>query len=199
MKVQPNSGGRPHGWLIDNDFGWRGRLGVITPSRGWTLEHEWPRMLPQGISYHVARMLPLATTPEEIAKMSEYALEAAESLASANVDIICYGCTIETMPKGIEYDRTLTENLAKATGIPAKTMAGAVVEALNEFGTLKIAVVTPYIDKINIFEKTFLEDNGFEVIHEKGRKRQVLVAIVVEMVIGDIGVQRLTEYAKLNH
>ena len=67
---------------------------------------------------------------EELLKMGEHALEAAALLASASVDLLCYGCTVETILEGIEYDKKLTEDLQKTTGIPAKTMAGAVVDAL---------------------------------------------------------------------
>jgi len=156
------------GWLADNEFGWRGRIGLITPSRGWTIEHEWPRMLPKGVSYLVARIPLKATTPEELLKMGEYALEGAKLLASANVDLICYGCTIETILQGIEYEKMLTNNIYETTGIPAKTMASAVIEAMKSFNARKIAIVTPYIEEINKQEKRFMESIGFEVVYEKG-------------------------------
>ena len=155
-------------WLMDSDFGWRARLGVIHPSRGWTPEHEWPRMLPRGVSHLVARMPLKATTPEELMKMGKHAIEAARMLASASVDLICYGCTVETVLQGIEYDRKLTRELEEATGIPAKTMAGGVLEALKELNARKIAIVTPYIEEINRQEKSFMEALGFEVVYEKG-------------------------------
>jgi maleate isomerase len=156
------------GWLRDSEFGWKARLGLITPSKGWTVEHEWPRMLPRGVSYLVTRIPLKATTPEELLKMGEYAVEGAKLLASSNVDLICYGCTIETILKGLEYDKTLTDELQKVAGVPAKTMAGGVVEAMRELKARKLAVVTPYVDEINKLEKVFLEKIGFEVVYEKG-------------------------------
>ena len=155
-------------WLRDTDFGWKARLGLITPSLGWTPEHEWPRMFPRGVSYLVSRMPLKATTPEELLKMGEHALEAADLLASASVDFICYGCTVETILKGMAYDKKLTDQLKEATGISAKTMAGAVVEALRAFDTQKLAMVTPYIHEINAREKTFMEGLGIEVVYESG-------------------------------
>jgi maleate cis-trans isomerase len=153
---------------MDNDFGWKSRLGLITPSKGWTVEHEWPRLLPRGVSYLVTRIPLKATTPEEMLKMGEYALEGARLLASSNVDILCYGCTIETILKGLEYDKTLTEELLEVAGVPAKTLAGGVVDALRELKARKIAVVTPYVEEINKHEKAFFEKIGFEVVYEKG-------------------------------
>ena len=155
-------------WLMDGEFGWRARLGLIKPSRGWTPEHEWPRMLPRGVSYLVARMPLAATTPEELLKMGEHAMQAAQLLASASVDLLCYGCTVETILQGIQYDKTLTDELTSATGIPAITMAGAVIEALKELRARRIAIVTPYIEELNRLEKAFMESIGFEVVYEKG-------------------------------
>jgi maleate isomerase len=168
MTATSDFGAAPPGWLMDSEFGWKARLGLITPSKGWTVEHEWPRMLPRGVSYLVTRVPLKATTPEELLKMGEHAIEGAKLLASSNVDLLCYGCTIETILKGLDYDKTLTEELHKATGIPAKTMAGGVVEALRELKVRKLAVVTPYVEEINQLEKAFLEKIGFEVVYEKG-------------------------------
>jgi maleate isomerase len=155
-------------WLHDDDFGWKARIGLITPSRGWTPEYEWPRLLPRGVCYFVTRMPLKATTPEELAKMGEHAIEAAELLATAEVDAIAYGCTVETVLQGIDYDRALTRELTEVTGAPAKTMTGAVLEALNAFGARKLAVVTPYIEEINQRETEFLEGLGYDVVYEKG-------------------------------
>jgi maleate isomerase len=168
MKGHPDLSARCPGWLMDNEFGWKARLGLVTPSRGWTVEHEWPRMLPRGVSYLVARIPLQATTREELLKMGEHAIEGAKLLASASVDLICYGCTIETILKGMDYDKTLTEDLRKAAGVPAKTMAGAVVDALHEFKVRKVAVVTPYVEEINKLERAFIESIGFDVVYEKG-------------------------------
>jgi maleate isomerase len=168
MMEQSHLGAGCPGWLMDNEFGWKARLGLVTPSKGWTVEHEWPRMLPKGVSYLVARMPLKSTTPEELLKMGEHAIEAAELLASASVDLICYGCTVETVLQGIEYDKRLTDDLERATGVPAKTMAGAVVDSLRELKAQKLAIVTPYIEEINKREKAFMESIGFEVVYEKG-------------------------------
>lgn len=156
------------GWLMDNEFGWRARLGLIIPSRGWTLEHEWPRMLPKGVCYFVARIMLKATTLEEVEKMDPFVLDAAKSLASADVDLLCYGCTIGSMLKGKGYDQALATDLQKNTGVPAKTMTTAVIEALHELNVRKVATATPYTNDFNKLEKAFLESNGFEVIYEKG-------------------------------
>jgi maleate isomerase len=156
------------GWLADDEFGSRARLGLVTPSRGWTIEHEWPRMLPKGVAFLTSRMPLDATTPEALMKMGEHAVSAAKLLASASVDLICYGCTVESILHGLKYEKELRESLTQATGIPAITMAGAVVDALRTLNVGKIALLTPYIEEINRAEKAFFEGIGIEVLAEKG-------------------------------
>lgn len=195
MKAQPElQTARVADWLSDSEFGWRARLGLVTPSPGWTVEHEWPRMLPRGVSYHVSRMPQKAITPEELRKMGEHAIEAAELLASACVDIICYGCTTETVMQGIEYDRRIIEDLKKATGIRAKTMAGAVVEGLRKLKARKLAMVTPYIEEINRCEKAFMENLGFDVVYEKalGITQAIEVAKLSPATVYQLGTEAIS-------
>jgi maleate isomerase len=195
MIEQSNLGAGCPGWLTDSEFGWKARLGLITPSRGWTVEHEWPRMLPKGVSYLVARMPLKSTTPEELLRMGEHAIDGAKLLASASVDLICYGCTVETVLQGIEYDKRLTDDLQKATGVPAKTMAGAVVEALRELKAQKLVIVTPYIEEINKREKAFMENIGFEVVYEKGLgiSETIEIAKISPMEVYRLGREALTK------
>lgn len=155
---------------VDTDYGWRGRIGLITPSRGWTIDHEWPRMLPRGLLCLTTRIFLDKTTPEAMEEMGKYALEAARLLATAQVDVIAYGCTIETMLKGRSYDRDLSLTIEQNCGVKTVTMAGAVVEAINAFGAKKISIASPYIEEINESEKAFLEEAGIKVVYEEGLK-----------------------------
>jgi maleate cis-trans isomerase len=45
-------------------YGWRTRIGVIVPSCNVTLEPEFYRMVPEGISVHFASARILEDTPE---------------------------------------------------------------------------------------------------------------------------------------
>ncbi|MCC6304313.1 MAG: aspartate/glutamate racemase family protein [Rhodobacteraceae bacterium] len=155
-------------WLDDEDFGWRARIGVIVPSRGWTPDHEWPRMLPRGVSLFFTRIPLLATTAADLEAMGKHAVAAAELLASAEVDVICYGCTVETMMKGLDYDREVEAQLSRVSGRSAVTMTGAVLKAIEAFAPRKIAVVTPYIDELNRLERKFFADVGIDVCHLTG-------------------------------
>jgi len=64
---------------------------------------------------------------------------------------------------GREWESDLEKRMQSSSTSPVVTTAGAVVEALRELKLSKIAVGTPYSGELNSAEKSFLEQNGFEV------------------------------------
>lgn len=148
-------------------YGWRGRIGLIIPSSNTTMEPEFWRMAPEGVSIHAARMRLSTVTVDELVEMEEDAVRAAQLLATAHVDILVYGCTTGSLVKGPGHDRKIAEKLARATGVKAITTATAVLEALEELGARRIALATPYIEEINRKEVEFLESQGYKVVDLK--------------------------------
>ncbi|MCD6244010.1 MAG: aspartate/glutamate racemase family protein [Candidatus Korarchaeota archaeon] len=149
-------------------YGWRARLGLIIPSSNTTMEEEFRKLLPKGISLHVARVRLRKVNVRELLEMERYAKEAAQLLGDAGVDLIAYGCTTGSLVGGLGYDLRLAEEIKGTSGIKAITTAGAVLDALRQLSVEKVAVATPYIDEVNEKEKEFLEANGFQVVNIKG-------------------------------
>ena len=147
-------------------YGWKAKIGLIVPSTNTVNEPEFWRLAPEGVTIHSGRALLLGkATEESYFKMAEAVNGAAEELATAEVDIVAYGCTsgsiIVPLPE-------LIKNMAERTGCPAIATAGAVVAALRALNVKKVAVGTPYVDFVNESEKKFLEDYGFEVTSMQG-------------------------------
>ena len=150
-------------------YGWRGRIGLIIPSSNTTMESEfWKVLGPTGVSVHTARITLINVTAKELKEMAEETISAAKRLATAEVDVIVFGCTSGSLLEGIEWEKSLVKKIEEATGIKAITTAGAVVQALRTLNVEKVVIATPYIDEINVREKKFLEDNGFKVLDVKG-------------------------------
>jgi maleate isomerase len=156
---KPNIGA----WLHDDDFGWRGRLGAIIPSTGVTFDHEWARMLPKGVSYHVTRLLLERGTPEALDAMTSKAPEAARLLKTSRVNAICYGCTIGSLYRGRAGESELGARLEDAASAPVVMMAASAAEALAALGARRVAVANPYTAQINELVLRYLEESGFEV------------------------------------
>ena len=142
-------------------YGWKARIGLIVPSTNAVNEPEFWRMAPEGVSILTARAMLLGAASESSYQAMAKAVDfAAEQLATAEVDIIAYGCTsgsfICPLPE-------LVHDMHERTGVPALAAAGAVVAALRALGARKVALATPYVDFVNQREIAFLKEYGFEV------------------------------------
>ena len=89
---------------------------------------------------------------------------AARSLAARGANAIMVIGTSLTFCRGAAFDRELTDEIAAATGLPAGTMSGALVDGLREVGAEHLAVVTAYSDEVNALLAAFLQQSGFEVL-----------------------------------
>jgi len=143
-------------------YGWRARIGLIVPSTNTINEAEFWRLAPRGVTVHAARATSTGEFSEAyFARLREAGLRCAEDLATAEVDLIAYGCTSGSIV--CPLDEIIAE-LSDRTGIPAIATAGSVVAALRALQVRRIAVATPYVDFINERETQFLAEHGFEVL-----------------------------------
>jgi len=132
------------------------------------MEHEFSEMLPKGFSVHSCRLGLKEVTLKALREMEEELEKETKKLADAKVDVIGYGCTSGSLYKGLNHDKILEKKIEDLSGIPAVATAGAVIEALKTLNAKKVAVATPYIDEINLLERNFLSQNGFQVVDLKG-------------------------------
>ncbi|MEM2077565.1 MAG: aspartate/glutamate racemase family protein [Sulfolobales archaeon] len=149
-------------------YGWRCRIGLIVPSSNTTMEPEFWRMAPEGVSIHASRVRLSEVTPEALKQMSSEAVRAAEELTTAEVDVIVYGCTSGSLLEGVKWEESLRREIESRVGVKTVTTAQAVAEALRTLGLKRVAVATPYIEEINAREKAFLESVGFTVVRIRG-------------------------------
>lgn len=142
-------------------YGWRAKIGLIVPSTNTINEPEFWRLAPKGVTIHTGRATLLGkATEESYFKMAEAVKVAADDLATAEVDVVAYGCTSGSIVCSLQ---DIVDDLKRRTGVPAVATAGAVVAALRALGTKCVAVATPYVDFVNESERRFLQDYGFEV------------------------------------
>lgn len=149
-------------------YGWKGRIGLIIPTRNTTMEPEFYQMSPKGVSVHATRMLLEKTTVSDLIKMETEIYSAATYIKLINPKIIVVGCTSGSFIKGKGYDQVLIDNIKHQTGIQAITTSTAMIAALKALNIKKVSIATPYTDEINAIEKAYLEDNGVAVLKMKG-------------------------------
>ena len=157
-----------------NELGsWDAKIGLIYIASSLTMEREWHMALPGSVSFHTARISFCGCQSTECAindaVSSGQIEEAAEKLASCEVDVIAFGCTAGTFLRGISFDRELAQRISKAAGgIPTVTTSGSILKAMNALGCRTVNVATPYVEELNIKERAFLEDNGIRVLNLQG-------------------------------
>ena len=149
-------------------YGWRGRLGLIVPSSNTTNEPEFERHLPEGVSLHTARMFLEDTNAEHLEEMAAEAERSAELLATADVDVVAYGCTTGSLVKGPGYDEEIESRLSEVAGVPAVATATAIKRAFDALDIERLAITTPYVQDLNEREEDFLTAAGYEVTDMTG-------------------------------
>lgn len=150
--------------------GWRARIGAIVPSSNTTVEPEFARHVPAGVSVHVARMPLEDVTADGLDAMAERAVECAKLLSHADVDVLAYACTTGSLLHGHGFDADLESDLATIGECPAVATALSVERALSVLGAERIALATPYVADLTEREVEYLRESGFQVAAVDGRE-----------------------------
>lgn len=164
---------------LNRPYGWRAKIGLITPSSNNINEPEFYRMAPPGVTIHTSRVLLVGEMDEaSFHRMAAELGRAAAELATAEVDIVAYGCTAGSVIAPLPE---LVQSMASRTGTPALVTAGAVVSALRALGAKRVAMGTPYLDFVNRREIEFLNRHGIEITkylglelgHDQAERRSI--------------------------
>ncbi len=146
-------------------YGWRGRIGLLVPSINTTMETEFWRIAPEGVSVHSARISGgRHGTPEELRGMENASKNAAKDIANVEPDVVVYGCTSGSFFEGPAWNKKICEQLTAITKAPTVTTAGGMAACLMAGGHRKVDVVTPYVDVTNERLKHFLKAHGIDTV-----------------------------------
>lgn len=148
-------------------YGERGRIGLIALATDSSVLPEYQRLMPPGVQVYAAPItLPRGeVTPQSLAGMlaGDELERAARHLVWLEPQIIVFACTSGSLVHGIGWDRTLSERITAACGLPATTTTTAVLTALRALGATSLTIATPYLPELNAIERAFFEGNGFGV------------------------------------
>ena len=149
-------------------YGWRAKIGRISPSPETVGAEEWRRSLPDGVCLVETRTLIYDVTVDGLSETVKQVERAALELASAEVDVILQAGTAIAFFRGFGHDRELSRRIQAATGIQATTSLTAVVDALRALGIKRLAIATSYLADIDARLAEVLEKSGFEVAAIRG-------------------------------
>ena len=146
-------------------YGWRAKIGVLSPASNATIMREWNSALPEGVTCHEALMGLTEPTPEKLLEMRQRAVAEATKLAYGSMDIILFACTSGSFMGGAGYDEDIIKELETAVGIPSTTTSTCVLTAFADLQVKKIALIGPYLKEIFNAEIQFFKDHDIDTLY----------------------------------
>jgi maleate cis-trans isomerase len=160
--------------------GWERKLGLIVPSWNTVNEYEFQQVIHPGMSLHSMRIKITADDEENYSWMGTQVPAAAQLLAHAKVQVICYGCLAGGFVKGPGHDQQIIKDIEAATGIHGVAAAAAVVDALRALQVTRVSVASPYEPWLNEKLREYLNAFGIEVLALKGLGSQAHASFTPE-------------------
>lgn len=162
--------------------GWRGRVGMVHPSRGDVLMYEYYRAAPPGVILVPAALNLRALTVAELERVFESYESAVEDLAYEQVDVVVLGGSPPVTLKGYGFERQLVARAQRKIAAPVVALVRCEVEALAAIGARRIAVGAPYTRSLTDKFAAYFAEAGFEVVATRC-----------------LGIERPVEMAQLPH
>ncbi len=141
------------------------RIGLLVPSSNAVMEVEFYRSLPSDITVHTSHILrsTQGVDADGVRETARNAVDAARSMADAELSLIVHGHTASSYIDGPAGDADIARNVAAAARAPGMTTAGAVVRLLNFLGARRIWFAAPYPVATTQTGADFLAAHGFDV------------------------------------
>ncbi len=170
---------------MTDSLGYRRKFGVLAPSTNTSVQPEFDRMRPAGVTNHFSRIYipdnPVNNDEDFNQLMIDIRAElmnAVDRLMTCKPDYVVMGMSAETFWDGLEGSVELQRRIEERAGVKVAMGSDACQAALRRYGDIKrIAVVTPYmpIGDENVIK--FFADCGIEVVNLIGLKCESPVAI----------------------
>jgi maleate isomerase len=152
-------------FTLDRGIAHHAALGLIVLATDHTLEHEWRGMLGglDGVATYESRLMnSAAITPETLREMEKDIAHASRLiLPDERLDVIAFACTSGAMVIG--DDRVAARIREARPGIACTNPLAAAVAGLRALGARRIALLTPYVDRLNRMMRDDIERRGLEV------------------------------------
>lgn len=142
-------------------FGYRARIGYISPSVIELNAYDFYRIVPKGVGMiGVACMV--GGWKEEAYKQALAQVEAcAEELRRRFCDFVIHGGAPLVLSQGKGFETSLIEKLQTITGVPCTTSIVAAMDAFRDLSAARLAVVDPYPPDLNEKMVRYLKEWGF--------------------------------------
>ncbi|MEX2374975.1 MAG: hypothetical protein WD942_05230, partial [Dehalococcoidia bacterium] len=89
---------------------------------------------------------------------------ATQTLLSADPEVVLYACASGSFIRGIAGEESIRQTMLQAGAKRAVTTSSAMIEAFRTAGVRRVALATPYTERLTRALGSFVEDTGIEVV-----------------------------------
>lgn len=141
-------------------------VGVVAPF-DFALDRELWRWVPDDVSLRLTRTpyVPVEVSLDLARLVSEHETlrDAVRALSASEPEVVAYACTSGSFVGGLAGERAMCEAMTAEGEVPSLTTSGALLEALEELGAGRIALVTPYTESVTEALEEYLGEAGATV------------------------------------
>lgn len=146
-------------------YGWRARIGLITPSPGHENNaYEFYLIAPEGVTICMTSLRVMALTQEQYSGALGRIEAAVAEMVSRKVDAMVQAGVPLTVTQGWDFHNQLTAQVARLTKIPFATDIGACIEAMQALSMKQVVMVTPFDDAMHEYLTRYMANAGIRVL-----------------------------------
>ena len=158
--------------MVDS-LGYRMKFGVVAPSTNTSVQPEYEKLCPFGVTNHFSRIhIPddPVNSDEDFQNLMinirKSLMEAVDRVMTCTPGRIIMGMSAETFWDGLEGSIELEKQLKERAGVPVAMGSDACRAALEAYGNIhRIGVLTPYMPVGDKQVIHFFNDCGYEVVN----------------------------------
>ena len=148
--------------------GWRARIAIIIAHSNTTIEPEFNRLAPAGVSIHASRVPVGPISAQGLATDNRYIDSAAKLLSDLNARVIAYACNAANVVAGQDAELEQAKRISRIARAPAVTASAALLEALTALKVRRVAFATPYPPDLSESNHAYWTACGIEVLRTGG-------------------------------
>ena len=145
-------------------FGYRARIGYISPSVIELNAYDFYRIVPKGVGLIAVACMVEGWEEDAYRRALSQVEVCAKELARRLCDFVIHGGAPLVLSQGKGFETKLLTQLQQITGVPCTTSIVAAMDAFRDLGAAKLAVVDPYPPDLNTKMTAYLKSWGFEVL-----------------------------------
>jgi maleate isomerase len=182
-------------FTLDQGIAHRAAIGLIVLATDHTIEHEWRMMLSgiEGVAFYESRLWNAASiTPETLREMERGIAYATKLIRPGErIDVMAFACTSGALVIG--DDNVAARIHEERPDVPTTAPLAAAVAAFKAMGTHRVALLTPYVDRINRMMRDYMLTRGLEVPvmgsfnHENDNEVARIDAQSIQAAVMDLG------------